>query len=225
MSNILEISNLYKSFNSGGEEIRVLRGLSLDVEEGDFISIMGPSGSGKSTLLHIIGGLLHPDKGEVKLEGKSLYARDDTSLAGIRNKKIGFIFQFHHLLADFTVLENLIIPLLIKGREREEAVSRARDLLDTVGLLDRENAKPAVLSGGERQRIAVLRAMITRPSILLADEPTGDLDREHADTILRMLEDFQGTRGMTVLLVTHNPRVAKLGKKTYNLFKGRLKKE
>jgi lipoprotein-releasing system ATP-binding protein len=224
MSNIITaLRDVKKSFLSGKEEINVLQSVNLEVEEGDFITISGPSGSGKSTLLHILGGLLHPDEGDVILQENSLYKYPDQKLAKIRNEKIGFIFQFHHLLLDFTVVENLAIPLLIKGITLGKAYKEAERLLTQVDLGNRMDAKPRTLSGGERQRVAVLRAIINHPLLLLADEPTGDLDRAHANVILQMLSKIHRERRMTVVLVSHNQRVAKMGEKTYNLIEGKLK--
>jgi lipoprotein-releasing system ATP-binding protein len=226
MNNILLLaSNIHKSFHSGNEEIRVLLGADLSIEEGDFVSINGPSGSGKSTLLHILGGLQHPDKGKVVLDGKPLYSHSDRELAEIRNEKIGFIFQFHYLLSDFTVIENVMIPLLIKGKRKKEAQEKAKELLSMVDLTNRAHHRPKTLSGGERQRVAVLRAVINEPSLLLADEPTGDLDWAHTNTILQMLTDLNINKGMTIIIVTHNKRVAKIAKKTYNLIEGRLEEK
>jgi len=222
MNNILIAKNIHKSFHSGDEEIRVLQGIDIEVKQGDFVSITGPSGSGKSTLLHILGGLQHPDKGEIVFDGESLYSHSDRELAKIRNEKIGFIFQFHYLLSDFTVLENIMVPLLIKGTSKTTSESSAKEFLRIVDLLDRAHHKPRTLSGGERQRVAVLRALINHPPILLADEPTGNLDWEHANTILEMLINLHEEREVTIILVTHNKRVAKIAKKTYNLVKGRL---
>jgi len=226
MNNILlSASNIHKSFHSGNEEIKVLLGADLSIEEGDFVSINGPSGSGKSTLLHILGGLQHPDKGKVVLDGKPLYSHSDRELAEIRNERIGFIFQFHYLLSDFTVIENVMIPLLINGKRKKEAQEKAKELLSMVDLTNRAHHRPKTLSGGERQRVAVLRAVINEPSLLLADEPTGDLDWAHANTILQMLTDLNINKGMTIIIVTHNKRVAKIAKKTYNLVEGRLEEK
>ncbi len=222
MNSLLTAQNIYKSFHSGDEEIKVLEGIDLEIKKGDFISITGPSGSGKSTLLHILGGLQHPDKGEVLLDGKSIYSNSDRELAKIRNERIGFIFQFHYLLSDFTVFENIMIPLLIKNVERDKAEEKVNILLKMVNIEDRALHKPQTLSGGERQRVAVLRAIINEPSILLADEPTGDLDWEHANIVLQMIRDLHKNKEMTIIIVTHNKRVAKIAKKTYNLSKGRL---
>lgn len=222
MNNILIAKNIHKSFHSGDEEIRVLQGIDIEVKQGDFVSITGPSGSGKSTLLHILGGLQHPDKGEIVFDGELLYSHSDRELAKIRNEKIGFIFQFHYLLSDFTVLENIMVPLLIKGTSKTTSESSAKEFLRIVDLLDRAHHKPRTLSGGERQRVAVLRALINHPPILLADEPTGNLDWEHANTILEMLINLHEEREVTIILVTHNKRVAKIAEKTYNLIKGRL---
>jgi ABC-type lipoprotein export system ATPase subunit len=225
MSNsIITIKKVSKGFISGKEEIKVLDGVNLKVERGDFITISGPSGSGKSTLLNIIGGLLHPDVGDIILDGNSLYDYKDKTLARIRNEKIGFIFQFHHLLLDFTVLENLAIPLLIKGISFSKACKEAEKLLYRVDLSNRMHAKPRTLSGGERQRVAVLRAVINNPVLLLADEPTGDLDWAHAESVLQMLSEIHRMSGMTIILVSHNRRVAQMGKKTYNLIEGKLEK-
>jgi lipoprotein-releasing system ATP-binding protein len=221
---IVALKDVEKSFLSGREKINVLRSINLEVEEGDFITITGPSGSGKSTLLHILGGLLHPDGGDVILQQKFLYKYKDAELAKIRNEKIGFVFQFHHLLFDFTVLENLAIPLLIKGSTLKIAYKKAEKLLALVDLAHRIHAKPRTLSGGERQRVAVLRAIVNDPLLLLADEPTGDLDRAHSNVVLQMLSKIQRESGMTVILVSHNQRVAQMGKKTYNLIEGKLKK-
>ncbi|MEJ2306126.1 MAG: ABC transporter ATP-binding protein [candidate division WOR-3 bacterium] len=220
---IVILKNVEKSFMSGKEKINVLRSINLEVEEGEFITITGPSGSGKSTLLHILGGLLHPDSGDVILQGKPLYKYKDAELARIRNEKIGFIFQFHHLLFDFSVLENLAIPLLIRGSNLKRAYKKAEELLSLVDLEHRVHAKPRTLSGGERQRVAVLRAIVNDPLLLLADEPTGDLDQAHSDVVLKMLSKIQRESGMTVILVSHNQRVAQMGKKTYNLVEGKLK--
>lgn len=222
---IISLEKITKSFISGKEEIKVLNGVGLEIERGDFVTISGPSGSGKSTLLNIIGGLLHPDKGDVILEGKALYKYKDRVLARIRNEKIGFIFQFHHLLLDFTVIENLAIPLLIKGIPFKKACRKSEDLLHRVDLVSRMNAKPRTLSGGERQRVAVLRAIINNPVLLLADEPTGDLDWAHAEAVLQMLKEIHEDSGMTIVLVSHNQRVAQMGEKTYNLIEGKLKKD
>lgn len=220
---IVILKNVEKSFMSGKEKINVLRSINLEVEEGEFITITGPSGSGKSTLLHILGGLLHPDSGDVILQDKPLYKYKDAELARIRNEKIGFIFQFHHLLFDFSVLENLAIPLLIRGSNLKRAYKKAEELLSLVDLEHRVHAKPRTLSGGERQRVAVLRAIVNDPLLLLADEPTGDLDQAHSDVVLKMLSKIQRESGMTVILVSHNQRVAQMGKKTYNLIEGKLK--
>jgi ABC-type lipoprotein export system ATPase subunit len=222
---IIALEDIKKNFTSGDEEIKVLEGVNLEIKKSDFITITGPSGSGKSTLLNIMGGLLHPDKGKVILEGKSLYKHQDRELAKIRNERIGFIFQFHHLLLDFTVVENLALPLLIKGSTLKEAYKESEDLLYRVDLKHRMYAKPRTLSGGERQRVAVLRAIINHPVLLLADEPTGDLDRAHADVVLKMLSKIHRDRGMTIVLVSHNQRVAQMGEKTYNLIAGRLKEK
>lgn len=225
MNNILDIKGIKKSFSSGREKINVLKGVNLEVKSGNFVSILGPSGSGKSTLLHIIGGLQRPDNGEVLFHGKSLYSNTDRELALIRNTEIGFIFQFHHLLSDFTVLENIIIPQLIKGEDIKKARNRAMKLMEKVDISERSEHKPATLSGGEKQRVAILRAIINQPSIILADEPTGDLDYEHANQILEILKKLNHENEVAIIMVTHDMRVAKIARHIYYLKKGVLKEK
>ena len=223
MSSILRTEAVEKSFTLGDEVIRVLQGVNLNVEKGEIITIMGPSGSGKSTLLHIIGGLEYPDKGKVFIENDDLTKLKDRKLSEIRNKKIGFIFQFHHLLPEFTILENTILPLLINGENFNKVKERGEKILKEIGLLDRKNHKPSEISGGERQRAAVARALATNPAIVLADEPTGNLDIKTEKELLSLLLKLN-KKGVTFLIVTHNIEVAKMGNKKYELREGKLVK-
>ncbi|RKZ23363.1 lipoprotein-releasing system ATP-binding protein LolD [bacterium] len=222
MSEVLRCENLHKVFITGDEKIHVLRGIDLVVEKGECVSIMGPSGVGKSTLLHILGGLERPTEGKVWVDGEEIYKKSDREISEIRNKKIGFVFQFHHLLSGFTALENVMIPMFMKGVNTEDAKKKALSLLSEVGMLERKDHIPSKLSGGERQRIAIARALANDPLILFLDEPTGNLDEEHAREVLELIESLIERRKLTVLLVTHNERVAKIGKRMYNLIGGKL---
>jgi len=175
---VLKVSNIKKSFNKNGSEISVIKGVSLDVMEGDFITIMGPSGAGKSTFLHILGTLDKPSEGEIYFRGEDIHRYTEEQASIFRNEKVGFVFQFYHLLQDFNVIENIIMPLLIKRVKMKDAMDRAERFLEIMGLADRRNHKPGELSGGEQQRVAIARALINEPEIILADEPTGNLDRK-----------------------------------------------
>jgi ABC-type lipoprotein export system ATPase subunit len=185
--------------------VEVLRGVSLEVCHGESLAIVGPSGSGKSTLLQIIGTLDRPSSGDVRLEGQDLSALDERALAEVRNRHIGFVFQFHYLLPQCTVLENVLVPTLASGnsRNRDTAEQRTRSLLERVGLSERFNHRPGQLSGGERQRVAVVRALINQPKLLLADEPTGALDRNSADELSRLLVELNREQQITLIVVTH----------------------
>lgn len=191
-----------------GRIIRVLRGVDLDLARGETVSIVGPSGSGKSTLLHILGGLDLPSTGSVYLGGRDLAELDDVELARIRNRFVGFVFQFHHLLRDFSALENVMMPQLIAGVPRPAARSRAQELLDQVGLADRAGHVPAKLSGGEQQRVAAARALVNEPPLLLADEPSGNLDLETSEVLHDVLFDLVRDHGTAMVVVTHNPALA-----------------
>ncbi len=191
-----------------GNLIRVLRGVDLRLGRGETVSIVGPSGSGKSTLLHILGGLDLPTSGRITLGGRDVANLDDVQLAGVRNRYVGFVFQFHHLLRDFTALENVMMPQLIAGASGEAARRRALDLLDQVGLADRAGHVPAKLSGGEQQRVATARALANEPPVLLADEPSGNLDLETSEILHDVLFDLVRDHGTAMVVVTHNSALA-----------------
>jgi lipoprotein-releasing system ATP-binding protein len=198
-----------KSYRDAARTVEVLRGVNLEVDAGERLAIVGPSGSGKSTLLHLAGGLDRPDAGEIEVGGRSLAALTAAELAAFRNRTIGFVFQFQQLLADFTALENVMIPGRIAGMAAPELARRARGLLEQVGMAEREEHFPSQLSGGEQQRVALCRALLLDPPLLLADEPTGSLDPESGAAVVELLEALQRGRGMTAIVVTHNPVLAR----------------
>lgn len=205
---LIEIQGLTKKYSLRGKELTVLRELDLTIHEGDRIAIMGASGAGKSTLLQIIGTLDTPSSGRVLFDGKDVFARSSTELASFRNKEIGFVFQFHHLLPEFTALENVMMPGLIGRKGRPESERRAAELLELVGLSDRRHHQPGELSGGEQQRVAIARALFMKPRVLLTDEPTGNLDLKTGAGIHAVLRDLNEQTGVTVIVVTHDPRLA-----------------
>lgn len=207
-----------------GEPIRVLRGVELVVERGETVSIVGPSGAGKSTLLHVLGGLDLPTSGKVFLGGRNLSEMDDQDLARIRNEYVGFVFQFHHLLRDFTALENVMMPQIIAGVERVRARARAMELLDQVGLSARVAHRPAKLSGGEQQRVAVARALANEPPALLADEPSGNLDRATSERLHQVLFDLVRHHGTALVVVTHNASLAERTDRVLELRDGVLRR-
>lgn len=192
----------------GKVTVSALRGVSLEIEEGDFVAILGPSGSGKSTLLHVLGGLDRPDKGEVLIDGTSLYTLNDNKRADVRLRKIGFVFQFFNLLPRLTALRNVELPLTLADVGEQESVKKARGLLELVGLGDRTSHRPTELSGGEQQRVAIARALINEPKIVLADEPTGNLDTTTGGEIVRLMQRLNKEKGQTFIVVTHDPSVA-----------------
>jgi len=208
MSVRLEAKDLVKTYRDGERHIQVLRGADLTLDPGELVAVIGPSGSGKSTLLHILGGLDRADGGEVVIGGERLADHRGADLARFRNRTIGFVFQFHQLLSDFTALENVMLPGRIAGREPPAVAERARELLAEVGLADRLDHFPNQLSGGERQRVALCRALALEPPLLLADEPTGNLDPASGERVLGLLLELQERHGTTGVLVTHNPEVA-----------------
>ncbi|MCK4233515.1 ABC transporter ATP-binding protein [candidate division WOR-3 bacterium] len=205
---LLKGINIKRVFKTGKEKLKVLKGIDITIERGMIHTIVGPSGAGKSTLLHILGGLDRPTEGKVMLDGNSLYDFRDEELAKIRNKKIGFIFQFHHLLSEFSALENVMLPSSIDGISSKKASEKAKNLLTEVGLSDRIDHKPNELSGGEKQRVAVARALINNPSVIFADEPTGNLDSKNSDMLLSMLLELNRKGGITLVIVTHNVGIA-----------------
>ncbi len=219
---LIRVVSLHKSFLNGEKELRVLRGLSLDVYQADTIAIVGESGAGKSTLLQILGALEPPTEGHVLYRGEDLFAQGERYLADFRNRNIGFVFQFHHLLPEFNALENVMMPMLIRGHRKKNASQVAGQILRDVGLADRLTHKPGELSGGEQQRVAVARALVLEPEILLADEPTGNLDQNTGDGIEELLVRINERRGVTIILVTHKQRLAARMKYLYNLTDGHL---
>jgi len=204
----LEARNVKKTFWQGPKEVRVLLDVNLELPAGKSLAIVGASGVGKSTLLHILGGLDKPDEGEVLVEGASMWALSEAERGRVRNKTMGFVYQFHHLLSEFSALENVAMPLLIRGEKTAEAVSKASKLLGRVGLADRIHHKPGELSGGERQRAAVARALVGNPRVVLGDEPTGNLDEKTADHVYGMLLELNQELKTSLLLVTHDTRLA-----------------
>jgi lipoprotein-releasing system ATP-binding protein len=201
-------TDLSKSYPVAGRSLPVLRGLSLAVERGEMVAIMGASGVGKSTLLHLLGGLDRPDAGTIRVGGHTITEMPDADLVAFRNQRVGFVFQFHHLLPEFSAVENAEMPLRIARMPIAVARPRAVDLLTRVGLADRLDHRPGMLSGGEQQRVAVARALVNQPALLLADEPTGDLDESTADSLHALLRDMHREFGLTAILATHNPRLA-----------------
>ena len=222
MNNFLVAEGLHKSFGFGGEEIHVLRGLDLELREGERLAIVGESGVGKSTLLHILGTLDRPTRGQVSYRETDLSKLNEAALAEFRNREIGFVFQFHYLLPDFDALENVMLPPLIQGWEWEKAREEAMKLLETVGLKERVTHRPGKLSGGEQQRVAVARSIILGPRLLLADEPTGDLDPHIGEEIQNLLFRLNEERGVAFIVATHNrPFAARVGRQM-ELREGRL---
>jgi len=222
MNNFLKIQGLYKSFQSGSEKLRILIDLSLQLKEGEMLAVTGASGSGKSTFLHLVGGMDRADAGEIFLAGQKVTRLEGQQLAQFRNSKIGFIFQFHHLLPEFSALENVMFPLLLRRIPFAEARTRAHVLLDEVGLADRSHHKPGQLSGGEQQRVAVARALVGKPSLLLGDEPTGNLDEHTAEATYELLLDIHRRHHLTSIIVTHNPKLAALCSLEKRLEEGKL---
>jgi len=211
MTALLEVSDLVKTFGTGEAETRVLQGLSLTLEAGEMAALLGPSGSGKSTLLTILGTLMKPTSGSYTMLGQNLVAADDRALTEFRNRHIGFVFQFHNLLPDFTALENVVFPTAVReGRETPAARARGRDLLTRMGLEDRADFASAKLSGGQKQRVAVARALMNRPELVLADEPTGNLDRASALQVMDLIAEINREEGTTFLISTHDEKIAGL---------------
>ena len=223
---VLRLEQVRKAFNIGTPlETEVLHGVDLRLERGELAALIGPSGSGKSTLLNLVGALDTPSSGSLVLDGEDLSKLDDLQLADIRNRKIGFIFQSHHLLPQCTVLENVLVPTIARGQANDDDKHRARKLLERVGLVDRLNHRPGQLSGGERQRVAVVRALINQPQLLLADEPTGALDRGSAENLTKLLLELNEEEKVTLIVVTHSLDLAKQMGRVLELLDGKLEEQ
>ena len=221
---LLSANNIVRRFHLGNEKyLSVLKGVSLNIERGEIVAIVGPSGAGKSTLLHILGLIDRPDEGKVILEGKEIFEADEDELAAIRNREIGFVFQFHHLLPEFTAIENVAIPAMIGGDRFAAASRRAAALLDDVGLTERIHHKPSELSGGEQQRVAVARALMNSPKLILADEPSGNLDSENAAALHSMIVRLRDKHKQTFVIVTHNKDFSAMADRVITLVDGIVK--
>ncbi len=218
----LRTVDLTKNYSSGGGEFSVFTNLNLDVRRGERLALVGASGTGKSTLLHLLGGLDRPTSGEVHFEGRNLTRLDDAALAGIRNREVGFVWQIHYLLPEFTALENVAMPLLIGGTPRAQAAAAALDRLEEVGLKARASHRSGELSGGEQQRVVLARALVARPKLLLADEPTGNLDANTGERIISLLADLHRAHGLTSVYVTHNLAFARRCDRVLELKQGAL---
>ncbi len=224
MNEILVARDLHKSYMEGGMELKVLKGVDLKVRRGEIISIFGSSGVGKSTLLHLLGALDRPTSGEVYLDDVDVYRLGGRKRANLRARRLGFIFQFYNLLPEFTALENVVLPALIAGMWRKGALwGKAFQILHELGLEDRVNHRPTELSGGEQQRVAIGRALMNEPEVILADEPTGNLDEENSLSVLRFLWDLNEKRGQTLLIATHDEELARRCQRTFRLVDGKLR--
>jgi len=218
---ILEAKNIHKAFfKQNNQRLEILKGITLQVEQGIISVVIGASGAGKSTLLHIMSGLDNADQGEVFLKGTNIFSLSDDKLSKFRNRHIGFVFQFHHLLPEFDALENVAIPIMISGESKANAFARSNELLNLVGLSNRLHHKPSELSGGEQQRVAVARALANNPDIVFADEPTGNLDSTNSESVHKLFIELKKKLGITFLVVTHNPELIKLGDKIFEMRDG-----
>ena len=218
---MIKLEGITKSFGS----LQVLKGIDLEINKGEIISIVGPSGAGKTTLLQIMGTLDEPDAGVVQIDGTMVSRMEEKELSAFRNKNIGFVFQFHQLLPEFTALENVMIPALIAGVSSKEAHERAMKILDFMGLVDRASHKPNELSGGEKQRVAVARALINDPAVILADEPSGSLDTHNKEDLHQLFFDLRDRLGQTFVIVTHDEGLAKITDRTVHIVDGMIKKD
>ncbi|MFH1359994.1 MAG: ABC transporter ATP-binding protein [Candidatus Omnitrophota bacterium] len=219
---MLETFNIHKTYNHLTRPLYVLKGIDLVIQEGDTLSIVGPSGAGKSTLLHILGGLDRPTQGQVRLDGEEIYSLNDRRRSKIRNEKVGFVFQFYHLLPELTALENIILPGLVQGGARAKLKSKGQELLGQIGLKDRAHHKPNQLSGGEQQRVAIARALINDPKIIFCDEPTGNLDSQNGRDIMDLLMRLNREHKQTLVIVTHDEHIAALVKRKLRMRDGKI---
>lgn len=222
---MLECHDLTRVYREGPQDITVLDGLSLTVNAGERVAIVGSSGSGKTTLLNLLGGLDRPSRGEVRIAGESLLNLGEAALGRFRNRHIGFVYQFHHLLAEFTAVENAALPLIVRGQRKKVAEASALKLLEKVGMASRADHKPGELSGGERQRVAIARALVTDPSLVLMDEPTGNLDQHTAAGILALMDELARTAACAFVIVTHDPALAAHQDRVMRLDEGRLSEQ
>ncbi len=221
MKDWIQVQQLYKSFGNGAKRVDVLKGIDLTFNQGERAAIVGVSGVGKTTLLHILGTLDRPTAGKVLYRGKDIFTLNERELALFRNREIGFVFQFHHLLPEFNALENTMMPCLIQGISKKEAAFRAETILSLVGLKERLSHKPGELSGGEQQRVAVARALVLEPKVLLADEPTGNLDTKTGESVFHLLQELNQIKGVTLIVVTHNLKLASQLPRQINLVDGK----
>jgi lipoprotein-releasing system ATP-binding protein len=219
---LLEVVDVHKGFAKGNTWLEVLKGVTLEVDGGEMVAVVGPSGSGKSTLLHLIAALERPSRGTIRFQGQDIFRLSELERAAFRNRHVGFVFQFHHLLPELTALENVMLPGLIARRGRREVLMDATELLTTMGLAERMEHRPGELSGGEQQRVAIARALVNHPDLVLADEPTGNLDRQSGEAIQALLRSLNQERRQTFIVVTHNEAFAKALDRTVRLIDGKL---
>lgn len=219
---MIQLDNVVKKYKMGETEVRALRRLELEVDRGEYVAVLGPSGSGKSTLMNIIGALDVPDEGDVVIDGENISGYDENRLARLRGERLGFVFQTYNLIQTLTALENVALPLIFQGKSGTERAETGKELLERVGLEDRLGHNPAELSGGEQQRVAIARALATDPDILLADEPTGNLDTETGEKIMNLLRGLNENQGMTIVMVTHSPADADYADRNINIIDGRI---
>ena len=221
---IINVKNIKKAYTVGTQEVHALRGIDLSVEKGEFMAIMGPSGSGKTTLMNIIGCLDTPTSGTYELNGTSVSSLEDDELANIRNKEIGFVFQSFNLLAKNSTLDNVMLPLKYAGLNKREAIMKAREVIEKVGLIDRLDHTPAELSGGQQQRVAIARALVNNPSIIFADEPTGNLDSKTGDEVMGLFKELN-SNGQTIILITHEDSIAQQSNRVITIMDGLIKSD
>ena len=221
---IINVKNIKKAYTVGTQEVHALRGIDLSVEKGEFMAIMGPSGSGKTTLMNIIGCLDTPSSGSYELNGTSVSSLEDDELANIRNKEIGFVFQSFNLLAKNSTLDNVMLPLKYAGFNKNEAIQKAKEVIERVGLIDRLDHTPAELSGGQQQRVAIARALVNNPSIIFADEPTGNLDSKTGDEVMGLFKELN-SNGQTIILITHEDSIAQQSNRVITIMDGLIKSD
>ena len=219
---MIRLRQIKRDFEVGDQIVHALRGIDLDIDEGEYLSLMGPSGSGKSTLMHLLGLLDRPSAGRYELDGRDVTDLDDAEQANVRRTKIGFVFQSFHLVPYLTAAENAELPLVLSGMNPAERRERVEESLASLGLSDRSTHRPDQLSGGQRQRVAIARAMVSSPSVLLADEPTGNLDRSSSNEVIHLIEDLHARRGLTLVVVTHDPRIGERAPRRLTIRDGQL---